>query len=48
MHEELGVVLYKSFYFHRAGVEIFCHGAWTKGWANLLFASFVMNPYQEK
>ncbi|XP_053970752.1 uncharacterized protein LOC128889034 [Hylaeus anthracinus] len=47
-HEELGVILHKSFYFHRAGVEIFCHGAWSKGWANLLFASFVMNPYQEK
>lgn len=47
-HEELGVILHKSFYFHRAGVEIFCHGAWIKGWANLLFASFIMNPYQEK
>ncbi|XP_076233330.1 uncharacterized protein LOC143178497 [Calliopsis andreniformis] len=47
-HEELGVILHKSFYFHRAGVEIFCHGAWTKGLANLLFASFIMNPYQEK
>ncbi|XP_043249515.1 uncharacterized protein LOC122395742 [Colletes gigas] len=48
MYEELGVILHKSFYFHRAGLEIFCHGAWRKGWANLLFASFVMNPYQEK
>ncbi|CAK9797293.1 hypothetical protein ANTPLA_LOCUS1163 [Anthophora plagiata] len=47
-HEELGVILHKSFHFHRAGVEILCHGAWTKGWANLLFASFIMNPYQEK
>lgn len=47
-HEELGVILHKSFYFHRAGIEILYHGAWTKGWANLLFASFVMNPYQEK
>ncbi|XP_034190910.2 uncharacterized protein LOC117609116 isoform X1 [Osmia lignaria lignaria] len=47
-HQELGVILHKSFYLHRAGVEIFCHEAWIKGWANLLFASFVMNPYQEK
>lgn len=47
-HEELGVILHKSFYFHRAGIEILCHGAWKKGWANLLFASFIMNPYQEK
>lgn len=47
-HEELGVTLHKSFYFHRAGVQIFCHGAWTKGLAYLLFASFVVNPYQEK
>ncbi|KZC12265.1 PREDICTED: uncharacterized protein LOC107190398 [Dufourea novaeangliae] len=47
-HEELGVILHKSFYYHQAGIEIFCHGAWTKGWVNLLFASFIMNPYQEK
>ncbi|XP_031826941.2 uncharacterized protein LOC116424544 isoform X1 [Nomia melanderi] len=47
-YEELGVILHKSFYFHRAGIEIFCNGAWTKGWANLLFASFIMNPYEEK
>ncbi|XP_076687120.1 uncharacterized protein LOC143378897 [Andrena cerasifolii] len=47
-HEELGVILHKSFYFHQAGVEIFCRGAWTRGLANLLFASFIMNPYQEK
>ncbi|XP_078050519.1 uncharacterized protein LOC144477010 [Augochlora pura] len=47
-HEELGVILHRSFYFHRAGIEIFCNGAWIKGWTNLLFASFVMNPYEEK
>ncbi|OAD54117.1 hypothetical protein WN48_08350, partial [Eufriesea mexicana] len=47
-HEELGVILHKSFYFHRAGIEILCNGAWTKGWANLLFASFIMNSYQKK
>ncbi|CAD1472825.1 unnamed protein product [Heterotrigona itama] len=47
-HEELGVILHKSFYFHRAGIEILCHGAWIKGWVNLLFVSFIMNPYQEK
>ncbi|CAL7952205.1 unnamed protein product [Xylocopa violacea] len=46
-YEELGVVLHKSFYLHRAGIEILCHGAWTKGWTNLLFASFIMNPYQK-
>ncbi|KAK9294591.1 hypothetical protein QLX08_010849 [Tetragonisca angustula] len=47
-HEELGVILHKSFYFHRAGIEILYHGAWIKGWVNLLFVSFIMNPYQEK
>ncbi|XP_006618199.1 uncharacterized protein LOC102671621 [Apis dorsata] len=47
-HEELDVILHKSFYFHQAGLEILCHGTWIKGWANLLFASFVINPYQEK
>lgn len=47
-HEEMGVILHKSFYFHWAGIEILCHGAWAKGWANFLFASFIMNPYQEK
>ncbi|KAF3430420.1 hypothetical protein E2986_10742 [Frieseomelitta varia] len=48
IHEELGVILHKSFYFHRAGIEILYHGAWIKGWVNLLFVSFIMNPYQEK
>lgn len=47
-HEELGVILHKSFYFHQAGLEILCHGTWIKSWANLLFASFIINPYQEK
>lgn len=47
-HEELGVILHRSFYFHRAGIEIFCNGAWIKGLTNLMFSSFVMNPYEEK
>lgn len=45
---ELGVALHKSFYFHQAGIDILCYGAWIKGCANLLFASFVLNPYQQK
>ncbi|XP_017880153.1 uncharacterized protein LOC108624998 [Ceratina calcarata] len=47
-HEELGALLHKSFYLHRAGTELLSHGAWIKAWTNLLFASFVMSPYREK
>ncbi|KAG7202152.1 hypothetical protein KM043_015834 [Ampulex compressa] len=47
-HQELGVMLLKSFYFHHAGIQILRHGAWTKGLANLLFASFILNPYRKK
>ncbi|XP_070513187.1 uncharacterized protein [Cardiocondyla obscurior] len=46
-YHELGVALHKSFYFHQAGVNILCQGAWIKGCANLLFASLVLNPYQQ-
>ncbi|XP_077267866.1 uncharacterized protein LOC143900418 [Temnothorax americanus] len=46
-YRELGVALHKSFYFHQAGIDVLCHGAWIKGCANLLFASFVLNPYQQ-
>ncbi|EZA47085.1 hypothetical protein X777_16756 [Ooceraea biroi] len=48
MYQELGVALHKSFYLHQAGIDILCHGAWIKGCANLLFASFILNPYQQK
>ncbi|RLU23374.1 hypothetical protein DMN91_003578 [Ooceraea biroi] len=47
MYQELGVALHKSFYLHQAGIDILCHGAWIKGCANLLFASFILNPYQQ-
>lgn len=47
-HEELGALLHKSFYLHRAGMELLSHGAWVKAWTNLLLASFVVNPYREK
>ncbi|EGI58442.1 hypothetical protein G5I_13456 [Acromyrmex echinatior] len=47
-YQELGIALHKSFYFHQAGIDILCHGAWIKGCTNLLFASFVLNPYQQK
>ncbi|KYN33977.1 hypothetical protein ALC56_11791 [Trachymyrmex septentrionalis] len=47
-YQELGIALHKSFYFHQAGIDILCYGAWIKGCANLLFASFVLNPYQQK
>jgi len=47
-YRELGLALHKSFYFHQTGIDILCYGAWIKGCANLLFASFVLNPYQQK
>ncbi|XP_018372921.1 PREDICTED: uncharacterized protein LOC108767506 isoform X2 [Trachymyrmex cornetzi] len=47
-YQELGIALHKSFYFHQAEIDILCYGAWIKGCANLLFASFVLNPYQQK
>ncbi|GAB1861187.1 hypothetical protein CAJAP_02266 [Camponotus japonicus] len=46
-YQELGLALHKSFYFHQAGIDILCYGAWMKGCANLLFASFILNPYQQ-
>lgn len=46
-YQEFGIALHKSFYFHQAGIDILCHGAWIKGCTNLLFASFVLNPYQQ-
>ncbi|XP_072745448.1 uncharacterized protein [Anoplolepis gracilipes] len=46
-YHELGLALHKSFYFHQAGIDILCYGAWMKGCANLLFASFILNPYQQ-
>ncbi|KYN12334.1 PREDICTED: uncharacterized protein LOC108767506 isoform X1 [Trachymyrmex cornetzi] len=46
-YQELGIALHKSFYFHQAEIDILCYGAWIKGCANLLFASFVLNPYQQ-
>jgi len=47
-YREVGIALHKSFYLHRAGIDVLCHGAWIKGCANLLFASFVLNPHQQK
>lgn len=48
-YQELGLVLHKSFYFHQAGIDILCYdGARMKGCANLLFASVILNPYQQK
>lgn len=47
-YQELGIALHKSFYIHQAGIDILCHGAWIKGGANLIFASFILNPYQQK
>ncbi|XP_011631421.1 uncharacterized protein LOC105423381 [Pogonomyrmex barbatus] len=47
-YRELGIALHKSFYFHQAFIDILCYGAWIKGCTNLLFASFVLNPYQQK
>lgn len=47
-YQELGITLHKSFYFHQAGIDILCHGAWIKGCTNLLFASFILNPYRQK
>lgn len=46
-YRELGIALHQSFYFHQAGIDILCYGAWIKGCANLLFASFILNPYQQ-
>ncbi|XP_032682356.1 uncharacterized protein LOC116849368 isoform X1 [Odontomachus brunneus] len=46
-YQELGIALHKSFYFHQAGINILCHGVWMKGCANLLFASFILNPYRQ-
>ncbi|CAL1684544.1 unnamed protein product [Lasius platythorax] len=46
-YQELGLALHKSFYFHQAGIDILCCGAWMKGCANLLFASFILNPDQQ-
>lgn len=45
---EMGIALYKSFYFYQAGIDILYHGSWLKGFANLLFASFILNPYHQK
>ncbi|KAK2585014.1 hypothetical protein KPH14_008540 [Odynerus spinipes] len=47
-HQELAIVLHKSFFFHRAGVAIMCHSAWIRGLSNLLFASFILNMNQQK
>jgi len=47
-YQELGFALHKSFYLHQAGIDILCHGAWIKGCGNLLFASFILIPYQQK
>ncbi|XP_015180875.1 PREDICTED: uncharacterized protein LOC107068694 [Polistes dominula] len=47
-HQELAIILYKSFFFHRAGVAIICHNAWVHGLTNLLFASYVLNMLYEK
>jgi len=47
-YREIGIALHKSFYLHRAGIDVLCHGAWIKGCANLLFASFVLSPHQQK
>ncbi|KAH0944896.1 hypothetical protein HN011_001417 [Eciton burchellii] len=46
-YREIGIALHKSFYLHRAGIDVLCHGAWIKGCANLLFASFVLSPHQQ-
>ncbi|XP_036138991.1 uncharacterized protein LOC105840812 [Monomorium pharaonis] len=47
MYQELGIALHKSFYFHQAGIDILYYGGWIKGCTNLLFASFVLNSYQQ-
>lgn len=47
-HQELAIILHKSFFFHRAGIAIMCHSAWIRGLANLLFASFIINLNQQK
>lgn len=47
-YQELALALHKSFYFHQAGIDILCCGAWMKGCVNLLFASFILNPDQQK
>lgn len=47
-YQKMGIAEHKGFYFHQAGIDILCHGAWVKGCANLLFASFILNPYPQK
>lgn len=40
--------LYKSFYIHQTGVNIFIFRSWMKGCSTLLFAFFVFHPYPER
>lgn len=47
-HQELAIILHKSFFFHRAGVAVMYHSAWIRGLANLLFASFILNMNEQK
>ncbi|XP_033230472.1 uncharacterized protein LOC117181672 [Belonocnema kinseyi] len=42
------LLFYKSFYIHHAGVNIFIHGLWMKGWSDLLFAFFAFNSHWQR
>lgn len=40
--------LYKSFYIHKAGVNIFIFGSWLNGCSDLLFSFFVLHSHTER
>ncbi|XP_015127519.1 uncharacterized protein LOC107048704 [Diachasma alloeum] len=45
---ELGITFHKSFYLHRAGVEIVYHGGWLRGWTTLMFCLIIHSSSQLK
>ncbi|XP_066585046.1 uncharacterized protein [Prorops nasuta] len=47
-HQDVGIALHKSFYFHCACTEALSHNAWIKSWSNVLFTSFVLTLNHQK